>query len=221
MRKIIFWGATGQAKVLRECIRHYDFQLVALFDNNSQLIPPFEGIPLIAGEKFSTWFLQQDQGSPVYFLVAIGGDRGRDRFAIQQRLESSGLRPAQVTHPTAFVAETVKIGAGSQVLAHSTVCVDTVIGRACIVNTAAAIDHECILGDGVHVAPGATIAGSVEVKPYAMIGSGAVLLPRVTIGESAIVGAGAVVTRDVPDNSIVVGNPARVQRKKGTTFDHE
>ena len=47
MQKIIFWGATGQAKVLRECISESYIQLVALFDNNSNLYSPFEGVPLI------------------------------------------------------------------------------------------------------------------------------------------------------------------------------
>ena len=219
MQKIIFWGATGQAKVLQECISYYDFQLVALFDNNKNVKPPFKEIPLIAGDEFGNWLTQQDPGNPIFFLVAIGGDRGRDRLEIQNRLESYGLRPVKVIHPRAFVAKNVKIGVGSQILAHSTVGVDSVIGKACIVNTAAAIDHDCIIGDGVHIAPGATIAGSVEVKPYAMIGTGAILLPRVTIGEGAIVGAGAVVIKDVPEYTVVIGNPAKVLRTIEPNYD--
>jgi sugar O-acyltransferase (sialic acid O-acetyltransferase NeuD family) len=221
MQKIIFWGATGQAKVLRECISYYDIQLVALFDNNPNLYSPFEGVPLITGDKFNDWFSQQDSIGPLYFLVAIGGDRGRERLEIQQRLESYGLIPIKIIHPTAFVAKNVKIGSGSQILAHSSICVDSIIGNACIVNTAASIDHECIIGDGVHVGPGATIAGSVEIRSCAMIGTGATLLPRVTIGEGAIVGAGAVVTKDVLDYSIVVGNPAKIIKSLQQKFQKD
>jgi sugar O-acyltransferase (sialic acid O-acetyltransferase NeuD family) len=212
MQNIIFWGATGQAKILHECISYLDFKLVALFDNNSNLCSPFEGVPIIAGNKFCNWLAQQDSIGSLYFLVAIGGNHGKDRLEIQAQLESYGLKPFRVIHPTAFVAKNVKIGLGSQILAHSSVCVDSIIGKASIINTAASVDHECIIGDGVHVGPGATVAGLVEIKSCAMIGAGATILPRITIGEGATVGAGAVVTKDVLDYTVVVGNPAK--RKK-------
>ncbi len=80
MQKIIFWGATGQAKVLQECISYLDVRLVALFDNNVNLSSPFEGVPLISGDKFNNWLAHQDSVDSLYFLVAIGGARGRDLF---------------------------------------------------------------------------------------------------------------------------------------------
>jgi acetyltransferase-like isoleucine patch superfamily enzyme len=82
-----------------------------------------------------------------------------------------------------------------------------------IINTAATVEHESVLGDGVHVAPGATVAGCVTVGSYSMIGVGAVVLPRVVIGSNTIIGAGAVVTRDIPDRKVAYGNPARIQRE--------
>ena len=78
-----------------------------------------------------------------------------------------------------------------------------------IVNHGATVDHECVLADGVHVAPGATLCGCVTVDAHAMVGAGAVVLPRIRIGARAIVGAGAVVTRDVPADCTVVGSPAK------------
>ena len=51
------------------------------------------------------------------------------------------------------------------------------------------------------------------VKQGASIGSGATLLPKVTVGENAIIGAGSVVTKDVPANTIIAGNPAKILRK--------
>ena len=57
--------------------------------------------------------------------------------------------------------------------------------------------------------PGATIAGEVVIDNYASIGSNATVLPRLRIGEGAIVGAGAVVTHDVPSGDVVIGCPAR------------
>lgn len=214
MKEMIFWGATGQAKVLRECMQTTDIELVALFDRNVALGSPLSGVPLYAGrEGFESWLAGRPNPAGIGFLVAVGGDRGRDRIEIQEYLQSYGLVALTARHPTAFVAGNAQVGAGSQILAHASVCVEAVLGRACIVNTGAIVDHECRLGDGVHIAPGAHLAGCVEVGRYAMVGTGAVVLPRVKIGEGAIVGAGAVVLKDIPAGAVAVGNPARILRK--------
>ncbi|MGH7634357.1 MAG: acetyltransferase, partial [Gemmatimonadaceae bacterium] len=82
-----------------------------------------------------------------------------------------------------------------------------------IVNTAASVDHDCDLADGVHVACGAHLAGHVRVGRGAWIGIGAVVRERVTIGAGAMIGAGAVVVSDVPPGVLAFGVPARVIRE--------
>jgi sugar O-acyltransferase (sialic acid O-acetyltransferase NeuD family) len=214
MDGMVFWGATGQAKVLRECMRDSGLRLVALFDNNPAVVSPFPEVPLYIGRGgFEEWIRKVPSRS-VGFLVAIGGDKGRERMEILEYLEAHGLIPLIARHRSAFVADDARIGGGSQVLATAAVCVEAIVGRGCIINTGATIDHECHLADGVHVAPGAHLAGCVEVGAYAMIGTGAVVSPRITIGQDALVGAGAVVVEDVPPDAVVVGNPARLLRKR-------
>jgi sugar O-acyltransferase (sialic acid O-acetyltransferase NeuD family) len=214
MKEMIFWGATGQAKVLRECMKDSKMRLVALFDNNENLVSPFADVPLYFGKKgFEDWVAKRTTSGLVGFLVAIGGDKGKDRLKIQEYLESYGLTALIVKHHTAFIADNNKIGIGSQILANSTVCVESIIGRGSIINTGAIVDHECIIGDGVHICPGAHLAGCVEVGSYSTIGTGAVILPRVKIGQGVIVGAGAVVIEDIPPYTVIAGNPGRVIRK--------
>lgn len=206
--EIVFWGATGQAKVLRELLSDRS-RLVAVFDNSPVVEPPFADVPLIRGrDGFLAW--RKVHAEPLGCLVAIGGDRGRDRLELQEFLVDAGLEAHVAVHPTAFVANRAQLGAGSQILAQAAVCVDARLGRACIVNTSASVDHECVLGDGVHVGPGAHVAGCVEIGDFAMIGTGATVLPRVRIGAGAVIGAGSVVLRDVPPGATVVGNPARI-----------
>lgn len=213
-RRIIFWGATGQARVLRECLGHLGCELVAVFDNDSSVRPPFADVPIYYGQEgFGRWLEGVDDAAGIGALVAIGGVRGRDRHGIQQFLAERGIKPASVVHPAAFIAGSASMGAGSQILAKAAVCVNVVLGEACIVNTGAVVDHDCVLGNGIHVCPGAVLAGEAQVGDYATIGAGATVLPRITIGAGAIVGAGAVVTRDVPEHAVVYGNPARVAQQ--------
>jgi len=216
LKPIVFWGATGQAKVLRELVERLGFQVVATFDNNPQTPSPFAEVPLFHGTGgFAKWREQFGSGA-VAGLAAIGGARGQDRCEIQRFLLANAVEIVTVTHPSAFVAANVSLGRGSQVLAQAAVCVDVRTGEACIVNTRASVDHECALGDGVHIGPGATLSGCVTVGDFTLIGAGAVVLPRIRIGRNVIVGAGAVVTRDVPDEKVVYGNPARVKRDTRT-----
>jgi sugar O-acyltransferase (sialic acid O-acetyltransferase NeuD family) len=206
--EIVFWGASGHAKVLAECTARLGYRLVALFDNRQDVPAPIAGVPVLTGwDGFAGW--RRAHPGPCSFLCAIGGGRGQDRVEIHERLLAAGLTAVSAIHPTAFVAADARLKPGCQVLANASVGVDVDLGVETIVNTNASVDHECRLGAGVHVGPGATLAGCVEVADYAMVGAGAVVLPRIKIGRSATVGAGAVVIADVPDGVTVAGNPAR------------
>lgn len=212
LQPVVVWGASGHAKVLAEFLERIGYTLKVFFDNDPKATSPVSGIPLYIGQDgFQSW--RKNAGSGLNAcLVAIGGARGKDRLKIQSFLSSNGLRPAIAVHDRAYVARSASLGGGCQVLAHSVVAVDVVMGDACIVNTSASVDHESRLGQAVHVAPGATLAGCVSVGDFSLIGPGAVVLPRVRVGANVVVGAGAVVTRDVPDNRVVYGNPARIVR---------
>jgi acetyltransferase EpsM len=92
------------------------------------------------------------------------------------------------------------------------------IGANGIVNTCASVDHECVLGDAVHICPGARLAGNVTVGAGTMIGVGAAVRDRVKIGAGCVIGAGAAVVGDIPDRSLAVGVPARVIRSLETAI---
>jgi sugar O-acyltransferase (sialic acid O-acetyltransferase NeuD family) len=211
--RYVLWGSAGHAKVLASLIALRGGKVVALFDNNSDAVSVLDGVPLYVGkEGFVRWCETGPDRNHLYGLAAIGGARGLDRLAVHEYFRSCKVQLEPLVHPLASVCPTALLGPGTQVLAGAVVAANAVLGEACITNHHATVDHECLLGDGVHLAPGATLCGCVRIGRNVMIGAGAIVLPRVNIGDNTLVGAGAVVIGDLPAGVVVVGNPARIIR---------
>lgn len=136
------------------------------------------------------------------------GDRAARR-AMAQTVRERGGQLGTIVHPAAIVSPSAVIGAGAFLAAGAIVGTGAVLAEACLLNTGASIDHDGRLDAGVCVSPGARLAGSVLCEEDVFIGLNAGILQGLRIGRGAVVGAGAVVIRDVPAGQTVVGCPAR------------
>lgn len=134
------------------------------------------------------------------------------RRAVFENLKGRGHGLPALVHPTASLAQGVRLGDGAQVMLGAAVQAGTVIGVNCIINTGAIVDHDCRIGAHVHVAPGAVLCGDVSIGEGAHVGAGARVIQGVTIGAGAMVAAGAVVLADVADGARVAGVPAKEMR---------
>jgi sugar O-acyltransferase (sialic acid O-acetyltransferase NeuD family) len=212
--RIILWGGTGQAKVVRQIIEHYGSKVVAVFDDTPNLPSPFPDVPLyFSWIGFQGWLLSQDYIENIGFCITIGNPHGRVRLQLHDQLSKEGLQSITIIHPTAWIADNATIEEGAQIMAGAIIQPEVKIGRQCIINTKVSIDHECILEDGVEISPGATLCGNVYVETNSWICAGAIILPRIKIGHDAIIGAGSLVTKNIPNNTLVYGVPARIVRK--------
>lgn len=217
-KEIILWGGTGQAKVVRPIIEYYGSKIIAIIDDTPGLKSPFEDIPIYGGKTGFFNFIKTKKNEDIGFVVTIGNAKNiRNAVArkeISKFLINERLTPENIIHHTAYIDKNVNIGKGVQIMANAKIITETKISDYCIINTGASIDHECILDDCVEVDPQATLCGCIHVGENSWIAANATVLPKIKIGKNSVVGAGAVVTKDVPDNTIVVGNPARVFHKK-------
>jgi sugar O-acyltransferase (sialic acid O-acetyltransferase NeuD family) len=142
-------------------------------------------------------------------VIAIGHNESRKRIS-----EDLAIPGISIMHPGSIISELeVMIGPGTVVMAGAVINPRVQIGAHCIINTRSSVDHDCVLQDFVHISPGATLCGNVTVEEGAHIGAGATIIPGKRIGAWAVVGAGAVVTRDVPPGATVVGVPAKIISK--------
>ncbi|RFC67086.1 MULTISPECIES: acetyltransferase [Mesorhizobium] len=131
-----------------------------------------------------------------------------------EQCEADGLEFFNVFAPTSRIGENVELGSAA-IFAHlSTVTSDAKIGKAFHCNIYSYVAHDCIVGDFVTFAPRVSLNGRIKVEDDVYVGSDATFLPGkpekyLTIGKGAVIGAGAVVTKDVEPGAVVVGNPAK------------
>ncbi len=156
-------------------------------------------------EDFSGW------GKKYGFILGVGDNISREKIAV--KLASRGELIVSVTHPQASVSAMAVIGVGVLIARNVSVNPMVRIADYVILNTGSIIEHECTIGQSAHIAPGAVLSGNVKVGERSFIGANSVVKQGIRIGKDVIIGAGSVVIRDVPDNHIIFGNPARKQIK--------
>jgi sugar O-acyltransferase (sialic acid O-acetyltransferase NeuD family) len=141
------------------------------------------------------------------FFACVGHNAIREK--IHTNLSQYLGNPINAIHPSAVISASVKMGDGVMIAANATLNPLVEIGRGVICNTSTSIDHECIIGDFSHIAPGAVLCGNVTVGRSSFIGANSVIRQGIHIGNNVTIGAGTVVVKDIPDGATVVGNPAK------------
>ena len=144
-------------------------------------------------------------------IIAIGDNQIRKRLA--DALSAAGETFAIACHPAAVIAPDVLIAPGAMICAGVVVNTGSAVGAHVILNTGCTIDHHNRIGDYVHIAPGVHSGGDVHIGEGVLVGIGATVMPQRHIGAWSIVGAGALVAKDLPDQVVAVGSPARVIRR--------
>jgi len=142
------------------------------------------------------------------FIVAIGNEFGFERLTIQEKLKEKAYQ-IKMHHFSSYIDQNCKISDESIIMPNVTIMPLSEISKGCIINTSATIDHEVFIDKGCHVMGSSYIAGRVKIGKWTTIGANATIFPDITIGENCFIGAGSIVNANVPNNSIVVGQPAK------------
>ncbi len=192
MKKVIVIGASGHGKVVADIVKLSGDEVVGFLDDKSR--DELSGFNILGTTA--------DIGSTDYwYFIAVGN------CEIRERIMQNEVKWYTAIHPTAVIAEGVKIGHGSCVMANAVINPGSKIGIGVIVNTAATVDHDCTISDFVHIAPGAHISGTVSVGGKCWIGIGSTIINNVSICANCTIGAGAVVIKDIVEAGTYIGVP--------------
>lgn len=163
MKKLGIIGASGHGKVIADIAKKNGYSEISFFDDNENIHEC--GSYPVTGKSAEARIFDGD------IIVGIGNAAIRKK--IQEMLPVEKL--VTLIHPDAVIAEDVVIGVGTVVMAGSVVNSGVQIGNGCIINTCSSVDHDCILGDYVHIAVGSHLCGTVSVGSETWIGAGAIV----------------------------------------------
>lgn len=201
MKKLTIIGASGHGKVIADVARLNGYREIVFLDDNES-ITECAGYP-VKGKS--------NDASNGEIFVAVGNSAIREKLMNLYKKERQPI----LIHPSAVIADGVKIGEGTVVMAGVVVNAGTQIGNGCIINTSSSVDHDCVIDDYVHISVGSHLAGTVSIGKRTWIGAGATVSNNVNICEDCIVGAGAVVIKDIDIPGTYIGIPAkRIKKEK-------
>lgn len=193
------YGASGHAKVIIDILRANNIEVTALIDDDPTL-KELCGLPILHDAK---------NLGPI--IISIGNCQTRKKIvdAICSMSDEKPVFPTAI-HPSAIISPSATIGEGTVIMHGAILQADVKIGKHCIINTKASVDHECIIEDYVHIAPGCTLSGDVRIGEGTWIGVGSTIIQGIKIGKNCLIGAGSVVTEDIPDGCKAYGVPCRI-----------
>jgi acetyltransferase EpsM len=203
--RIAIVGAGGHGQLIADAILvSPDTASVEIFfldDNPALLGTERLGIPIL-GNLAALSQIEHDA-----LVVGFGDNRGRQRFV--EAYDTQDETFINVIHPRASIGRQVTLGKGVFVSANAVISTGASIGNFTVVNTACTVGHHNKIGDFVHVGPGVHTGGDVVIGDGVFLGMGSNVMPQRAVDAWSTVGAGAVVHRNVPANTTVVGIPAR------------
>lgn len=217
LQPLVIIGAGGHGREALEVVRAMNaaspaFELLGVLDDDpaAEITLSRIGTPLLGPPEMLA-------DIDACYVIGVGDSEARKRIAL--RVQDYGREPANLIHPHASVGDDVELGPGTIINAGSRVTTYTSFGTHVHLNTNANIAHDSRLDDFVTISPGVSLAGTVHLHEGVTLFTNATVIPGRTIGAWTTVGAGAVVTRDLPAGVTAIGVPALTRKARRDASD--
>jgi sugar O-acyltransferase (sialic acid O-acetyltransferase NeuD family) len=146
--------------------------------------------------------------------IVIATGEPEHKVKLFNQVKKIGYNLANVIHPTAYISPDAKMGEGIIVQMGSMISVDAIIGNNVTLEQYVVVAHDAVIEDHVQISAFVMVAGHCKIGEATYIGIAVPIRDNIIVGKNSIVSMGAVVQRDIPDNVIVMGNPARVMKNR-------
>ncbi len=147
--------------------------------------------------------------SDAYFVCAVGASKTREKIIGNMKSINPDIKFGTLIDPSVEKSEIVTIGEGTIICAHTIITVNIEIGKHVIINLDCTIGHDAVLEDYVTLYPSVNVSGNTKIGHAVELGTGMQIIQGKSIGDYSIIGAGAVVVKDIPRMCTAVGSPAK------------
>ncbi len=209
MKKLIIIGASGFGREVAWLVERInknrqEWDLLGFIDDNKSLTGEVINGYTVLGTTDCI-----GEHLDAFFVCAIGASKTRESIINRISKNNPGIKFATVIDPSVEKSDLVSIGEGCIICAHTILTVNIKIGSHVIINLDCTVGHDAVLDDFVTLYPSVNVSGITEVGTCSELGTGMQIIQGKKIGKYTIVGAGAVVVKDIPDNCTAVGSPAK------------
>jgi sugar O-acyltransferase (sialic acid O-acetyltransferase NeuD family) len=209
---MIIIGAKGFAKEVLEILNQLnDLENLVFYDDVNEDTPDilFGRFPVLKSIFEAENYLNTIDSR---FTIGIGNPILRKKLF--DKFIAIGGKYISTISPKASVGSFGNsIGEGCNIMTGTVITNDVKIHNGVLINLNCTIGHDCEIGNFVELSPGVHISGNCSLGDYCVLGTNASVLPKIKIGRNVIVGAGSVVTKDLPDNCVAIGVPAKMIRE--------
>lgn len=209
--KMILIGAGGHARVIIDALRvasRLD-EIYGIVDQKLEVGSFVDEIKVVGRDEDLKVFYEKGIKKAFIAVGSLGDCSTRKELA--SKLKLFGYQFPIIIHPAATLSPKASLSAGTFVGAGSIIQTGSRLGQHVIANTGSIIDHDCIVGDFCHIAPGVSMSGGVIIGDETHVGTGSNIIEYRKIGKRCVIGAGSVVIRDIPDDTRAFGVPSRIQ----------
>ena len=201
LRLLVIIGAGGHAVSVANVALSVGYEIRHFVDKDK------EGLDLLGIRIISD--LSEIKDLNDYSIgIAIGDNAVRERIHNELIARYSNLHFPPLVHSSAIISVFTSVGEGSVVMPQAVVGPNSKVGKFCLLNTHASIDHDCIMNDFSSLAPAVVTGGVVSIGRRSAVSIGAIIKHGVKIGDDSIVGAGSYLNKDLPSHQIAYGTPA-------------